>query len=829
MKNLFKNLMLVAVAAMAFTSCSQDVNELNKLEKKTTFEFVASFDGDTRSGFTGSSEDENGKVVYHSEWFGGETVMLVAGDQVKSATVDAEGKFTATFDGEISQIDIYTPMESFYKPYMDYNFYQVNPEVLAEQTPLANSVDPKAHVAKGYVLVDGEGNQIIPVTLAHEVAYGKMTVNTPAEFVIDHVEIALNGVFDGSTRNLSYTINADKVENNVFWFATEPITVSDFTVTAYDAEGKAVAKTVDVAEAGKTMSFQYGRVGTFSVSELKEYEAPAAPMFECIGINGTSNDIVLKLYNEVLGELWINFYGNSCPLITTEPIINIGQYRVGYGLYFGGNYGQYKPANMSWFVTGTPNYMTVDVSVVNGMYKIVVNADYTNQADGAILTDATFIGHIPGLDVPDSRQALPSPVPTGEVTGNLTATISWPAVDGAVEYSVSCNCGIDMTTTETSVDLTFPEYGVHYVYVKAIAATDDADYKNSVAAYTVITMDDPRVKIATPYVNIAVDGKNLTFTWDACEGAVAYHVYNYNNTSMSITTAETSALFEMDKYATEYTFCIQALAEEGTLAYKNSDIYWFYPKTGYDPNMVPINFTSCELNEYLPGQWRVSYNFSDDNGNSMTLWLTTDHGATDTSFGSTNKYDQFYSSPGSVGNYYRFSLVNVVVNGVNKYVKGGNVNIENLGTSWNINMDITFDDDSMQLFTYSGGIGTTGGDSGDSGDSGEFTPDYTITNFSYYRLSTSYYTYQWSVQTSNGLNFSIYTPYNQGAQLHEGTYNYYSGSGNTNGDFTFSTRTFSPAPGSGTMVVSKDGDTYTINLTVVVGGTTQKYQYVGTL
>ena len=110
MKNLFKNLMLVAVAAMAFTACSEDNNEVNNVEKKTTLEFVASFDGDTRSGFTGSSENENGKVVYHSEWFGGETVMLVAGDQVKTATVDAEGKFTATFDGEISQNDIYTPM-----------------------------------------------------------------------------------------------------------------------------------------------------------------------------------------------------------------------------------------------------------------------------------------------------------------------------------------------------------------------------------------------------------------------------------------------------------------------------------------------------------------------------------------------------------------------------------------------------------------------------------------------------------------------------------------------------------------------------------------------
>lgn len=251
--------------------------------------------------------------------------------------------------------------------------------------------------------------------------------------------------------------------------------------------------------------------------------------------------------------------------------------------------------------------------------------------------------------------------------------------------------------------------------------------------------------------------------------------------------------------------------------------------TGSDPSIVPIAFTTCELNEYISAQWRVSYNFSDGANNSMTLWLTTDHGANDASLGGTQTYDQFYSSPGSVGNYYRFCPVNVVINGESKTVTGGNVKIENLGTSWNVTMTLTIDDGSKQIFTYSGGVGVTGGDDDGGDDSGEFTPDYTITSFSYVKMSTSYYTYQWSVSTSNGLSFNLYTPYSQGEEIHEGTYTYYSGNGNTSGDFTFSTRNFSPAPSAGTMVVSKDGDTYTINLTVVVGSATQKYQYVGTL
>ena len=65
MKNLFKNLMLVAVAAMAFTACTETNDEVNAVVNKTIVTGVASFGDDTRSGFTGSevTEDENGESV----------------------------------------------------------------------------------------------------------------------------------------------------------------------------------------------------------------------------------------------------------------------------------------------------------------------------------------------------------------------------------------------------------------------------------------------------------------------------------------------------------------------------------------------------------------------------------------------------------------------------------------------------------------------------------------------------------------------------------------------------------------------------------------------
>ncbi len=820
MKKMFRNLMLVAVAAMAFTACTETNDEVNAVVNTTRYEFTANIAEETRSGF---AEKEEGATAYKSEWFGDETLKIFVTDYnaynvETTATINAEGQFSLelTDAPESFFITAVSPAESWVSEY--------TATIPAEQTPLANSVDPKAHLLQAQAVpVSGNSGDI---NFTHMAAYGKMTVNG-VDFAIDHVVVDLKGTFYGYDRELSYTINAKNVENNTFWFATEPIDVAEFTVTAYDAEGNSVAKTVDVAAAGKTMSFQYGRVGTFSVSGLEE---AAVPMFTSAAYNGNSGDKVVKLYSDTLGELWMNFYGSNS-LLSNDNWINPGQYGKDNGMYFGSNYGQYKPVGFSQFLTAAPNWFTLDVSIVDGKYKFVINADYTNMYDGVVLENATFIGEIPGLGMPDMRTPLATPEVTYELNGK-TLTVSWTPVDGAVGYYVhDYYYDIDTTITDTTLTVELSEYKWYYIYVTALAVADDANVKNSAEAEISFELRDPRTVLPAPTnVRATIDGRYATIEWDNVDGADYYTLSYYLNGNQEVNVEGTSHTIDVGFDVSDLWVYVFAKANDDNENYKSSTSWDanVVVNTGSDPSIVPIAFTTCELNEYIPAQWRVSYNFSDGANNSMTLWLTTDHGANDASLGGTQTYNQFYSSPGSVGNYYRFCPVNVVINGESKTVTGGNVKIDNLGTSWDVKMTLTIDG-STQIFTYSGGVGVTGGDDEGGDDSGEFTPDYTINTFSYQRLSTSYYTHQWSVQTSNGLNFSIYTPNNQGAELHEGTYTYYSGNGNTNGDFTFSTRSFSPAPSAGTMVVSKDGDTYTINLTVVVGSTTQKYQYVGTL
>ena len=247
MKNLFKNLMLVAVAAMAFTACTETNDEVNANVEKRVFKFVAGFADDTRSGFL---EKEEGATAYKSEWFGDEWLKVYANGVAEEAKIkDAEGHFEVELTGNPTDINVYSPASAWDNT--------TEPTIPAVQTPLENSVDPAAHILKAEDVAVNSG----VVTMSHAVAYGKMTVNAPQSFDIKNIEVSFN---DGTP----YVINADNVENNTFWFATKPAEVSKFTVIAYNDKGKAVGKVVSGLAEG-ALAFNVGKVSTFSVSGLK--------------------------------------------------------------------------------------------------------------------------------------------------------------------------------------------------------------------------------------------------------------------------------------------------------------------------------------------------------------------------------------------------------------------------------------------------------------------------------------------------------------------------------------------------------------------------------
>ena len=511
MKNLFKSLMLVAVAAMAFTACSQDVNEVNKVEKVTRYEFVADFADDTRSGF---AEKEDGATAYKSEWFGDETIKVFVTDYngynaEVVTSIDAEGKFELelTDAPESFFMTVVSPAESWASEY--------TANIPAEQTPLANSVDPKAHLLQAQALPVSNGSAAISMT--HMAAYGKMTVNG-VDFEIDHVVVEFKGSFYGYAKSCSYTINATNVENNTFWFATEPIDVAEFTVTAFDAEGKAVAKTVDVAAAGKTLSFNYGRVGTFSVSGLEEVAEKYDSTYAYVYQNYGDTDKEIMFVAEDGRGLRIDFYNvyeNNCIVPGTYTFSGSGYMYPNWCYYY---------ADVDGYYTSKLGDGQAVVSVEDGQYKIV----FTNMAYQGIvyLEQFTFKGEIVGLDVPDPRAKLATPEVTYDVN-EMVVTLSWSAIEGVEYYSVECDSEAieNFTTTETSATITLPAYGSYNFYVTAKVADDNENYRSSDAATVMVVVKDPNAWADYELTSVAISGDFVTMT-DANDNRVTFFMNN---------------------------------------------------------------------------------------------------------------------------------------------------------------------------------------------------------------------------------------------------------------------------------------------------------------
>ncbi len=276
--------MIVAVAAMAFAACSEVDEQVDVARRVATINFTADInEDDTRSGFTErveeTDEEGNTTVKYKSEWDGGENIAVVLTSQSESkrmqATIAEAGtsvSFSAEFEDpyEVGMIYAYSPAEAWVEGeyFSDGHMAAVIP---TEQTPRANSVDPKAHLlyAQGPYYTNYEVPTEAVLTFWHQSSYGKMTINHDVK--IESLKIQLVGTtpYTNEAYNKTFTLDAKNVENNVFWFACDGLNVSKFVVSAECADGITYRKAVTIPE-GRKLEFRSGKVSAFSVSGLSD-------------------------------------------------------------------------------------------------------------------------------------------------------------------------------------------------------------------------------------------------------------------------------------------------------------------------------------------------------------------------------------------------------------------------------------------------------------------------------------------------------------------------------------------------------------------------------
>ena len=459
MKNLFKNLMLVAVAAMAFTACEKDNADTNKGEEKTVITFDIDIEGTGTRTYFGAYDEETG---YPTLLSGNETAKFnhwTTGNgnlENQEATIN-NGRFTVGFSyvnsGET--IDAYLPASAWgdaKTTWYDNNSYSDVTRDYAfpmEQNPTTTSVDPKAHIFKATTTYNGEDN--IDLYFEHQVAYGKMSLRNFAGADVEQYVLTINGE--------TYVVNAAWTTD--VWFACEPAEVSEMSVSVVTANGTYTKSLAVSAE--NTLNFVKGQVSKFGVNmdgvtsektEVIEFDGTIKSWKKMSDygkylLTGDNFSFVLGQYNNYENYLFKRS-NNDCILGTSTSSSK----------YF--TITDMTDASIS-ASTLTPTAGTLVINEGGGntnadkihdvTITLTINGvEYVYTYYGIINGEAVDNGGNEGGETPEVVK-LDTPVVTATVDGKIV-TVNWNAVDGAANYTVSVD-GAVKESTYTSTTYTF--------------------------------------------------------------------------------------------------------------------------------------------------------------------------------------------------------------------------------------------------------------------------------------------------------------------------------------------------------------------------------------
>lgn len=283
MKNIFKSIMCIAAAAMAFTACSTaDINEEITTPQTITVKFNALAENMTRTSF-GDYDSTNKE--YTTLWQGGETIKLAlgltTGNDSSPVVASADNTF-ASFEAEFE-----TTEEAPYTLYaicpssawvsgINASYKSWNIEIPTTQEPTATSCDPKAQILYGKAENLASLTEDVNISFKHLVAYAKFSFSnlnldgaTIKNITIEgDKNIAYRYYFYVETNTISesnasklITINTTSYEN--IWVALAPVAdLSTLTFTINTDKGP-LTKTVNLPA---DKAFEAGKVAGFTVN-----------------------------------------------------------------------------------------------------------------------------------------------------------------------------------------------------------------------------------------------------------------------------------------------------------------------------------------------------------------------------------------------------------------------------------------------------------------------------------------------------------------------------------------------------------------------------------
>lgn len=400
MRKGIKSLLLIAAAAMTFTSCQkEDKAQVNDGKGTVKVNFTSVADG-TKTYFGDRTTDK-----YPTLWTGDEKVGITYLDtdldNEGNNVVEVNGKGeTTTFSAELAEpsskegsIFVFSP---WYKGnYTDadaggftrYSSTNKNANVVIPTTQVSTptSCDPKAQllVAK-YDFTNGVANNV-DVIFTHATAYGKVTINgVDAKIKTVKIDFGQNvtgtGLYYYTADNEQYGNKAGELKagnkyNNTyveidnskypcdktFWFGIPAISCEGKTVvvTVTDENDKEYTKAI--TSESKILKFEQGKISSFTVTVAPKSEEKTYTTVDKLRAKGANSTISEQVYMKAT-VISNNEGGNS----TSLKNIVISDGNAGIAVRFKSN------ANTEWKV-GTElefDLMGASLSAYNGCLQL---------------------------------------------------------------------------------------------------------------------------------------------------------------------------------------------------------------------------------------------------------------------------------------------------------------------------------------------------------------------------------------------------------------------------------------------------------------------------
>ena len=303
MKNIFKRLMLVAVAAMGF-ACQENLEGFTpERANEVVMTISAELDESTR---TYISDEANGKIA----WSEGDQLKVIENSAVyrttQAATIAADGKaqFAVSFPANTSATeftyDAIFPASAVVEDDAEkVNVEKIKVIVKDQQKPTATSFDPQADVLVANQLVFDAQPTELNMQFKRLVALGKMTIKgLPEDAEISQVVFtagANDGVagrnyvnattgkvleygYYGKTNTLTLTYDAPIATRDIYFVCNpfEMATGDKFSVVVKSGDDT-YATDVEIP-AERSLVFTEGNMSTFSVTVAKQEVSESAWM-----------------------------------------------------------------------------------------------------------------------------------------------------------------------------------------------------------------------------------------------------------------------------------------------------------------------------------------------------------------------------------------------------------------------------------------------------------------------------------------------------------------------------------------------------------------------